>query len=101
MIVAIVRFALPKPLSVDEARATFESGAPAYQSMSGLRRKHYLIADDGLVAGGVYLWDSREQAEAIYDDEWRERLTKRYGAAPLVEYFQSPLTVDPSGVTAS
>jgi hypothetical protein len=99
MIIAIVRFALPKPLSVDEALASFEPGAPAYQTIAGLRRKHYLIADDGLVAGGVYLWDSREQAEATYNDEWRERLTKRYGAAPMVAFFQSPLTVDPSCVT--
>jgi hypothetical protein len=101
MIVAIVRFTLPKSLSVDEARATFEPGAPAYQTIPGLRRKHYLIAEDGLVAGGVYLWDSRAQAEVVYNDEWRERLTKRYGAAPVVEYFHSPLTVDPAGITAT
>jgi Putative mono-oxygenase ydhR len=99
MIVAIVRFALPTPLSVDQARTTFEPGAPAYQTIPGLRRKHYLLSDDGIVAGGVYLWDSREQAEETYNDAWRERLTKRYGASPTVEYFISPLTVDPTSIT--
>jgi hypothetical protein len=63
--------------------------------------KHYLIAEDGLVAGGVYLWDSRAHAEAVYNDEWRTRLTARYGVAPVVEYFHSPLTVDPTSITAT
>ncbi len=100
MIVAIVRFALPTSLSVDQARSTFEASAPAYQTIPGLRRKHYLLSDDGMVAGGVYLWDSREEAEETYNDAWRERLTARYGAAPTVEYFVSPLTVDPTSITA-
>jgi hypothetical protein len=100
MIIAIVRFALPQPMSADAARAAFEPGAPAFQSIAGLRRKHYLVSDDGAVAGGVYLWDSREQAEATYNDEWRERLTKRYGTPPQVEYFVSPLTVSPDAITA-
>jgi hypothetical protein len=99
MIVAIVRFALPTPMTIDEARATFEAGAPAYQVVPGLRRKHYLLAENGILAGGIYLWDSKEQAEAMYNDEWRERLTKRYGATPTVEYFLSPLTLDPTSIT--
>ena len=47
----------------------FESSAPNYQNVDGLRRKHFLLADDGRSAGGVYLWDSREQAEKLYDDD--------------------------------
>ena len=98
-VVAIVRFALPRPMTVDEARATFEAGAPAYQTMPGLQRKHYLISEDGMVAGGFYLWDSKDLAEATYNADWRERLTKRYGAPPSVEYFHSPVTVDPIAIT--
>ena len=37
----------------------FEASAPSYQNVDGLRRKHYLLSDDGRTAGGVYLWDSR------------------------------------------
>jgi len=99
MIIAIVRFALPTPMSPAEATAVFEASAPAYQSVPGLRRKHYLLAEDGRTAGGVYLWDSREQADALYDAAWRERLTARYGAPPSVEFFESPVTVDASAIT--
>ena len=98
MIVAVVNFALPAPLSTDEARAMFEASAPSYQNVDGLRRKHYLLADDGRTAGGVYLWDSREQAEALYNDEWRARLAARYGSEPHVTYYDSQVTVDPSSI---
>jgi hypothetical protein len=99
MIVAVVNFALPAPLTGDEARAMFEASAPGYQNIDGLRRKHYLLAEDGRSAGGVYLWDSREQAEALYDDAWRQRLTARYGSEPQVTFYDSQVTVDPSSIT--
>ena len=101
MIVAIVNFVFPQPLSVDKAREAFEASAPGYQSVPGLRRKHYLISDDGLTGGGVYLWDSRGQAEALYDQAWSDRLQARYGAAPTVTYFQSPVTVDPDSIISN
>jgi hypothetical protein len=98
MIVAVVNFALPAPLTTDEARAMFEASAPSYQNVDGLRRKHFLLADDGRSAGGVYLWDSREQAEALYDDAWRARLAARYGSEPNVTYYDSQVTVDSSSI---
>jgi hypothetical protein len=98
MIVAVVNFALPAPLSSDEARAMFEVSAPNYQNVPGLRRKHFLLADDGRSAGGVYLWDSREQAEALYDDAWRAKLAARYGSEPQISYYDSQVTVDPSSI---
>jgi Putative mono-oxygenase ydhR len=99
MIVAVVNFALPAPLTNDEARAMFEASAPAYQKVDGLLRKHYLLAEDGRSAGGVYLWESRDKADALYDDAWRARLAARYGSEPTVAYYDSQVTVDPSTIT--
>jgi heme-degrading monooxygenase HmoA len=98
MIVAVVNFALPAPLTTDEARAMFEASAPNYQNVDGLRRKHFLLSDDGRTAGGVYLWDSRQQAEALYDKAWRTRVAARYGSEPSVTYYDSQVTVDPSSI---
>ena len=98
MIVAVVNFALPAPLTSDEARAMFEASAPTYQNVDGLRRKHFLLGEDGRSAGGVYLWDSREQAEALYDDTWRARLAARYGSEPQITFYESQVTVDPSSI---
>ncbi|HEX2783084.1 MAG TPA: YdhR family protein [Ilumatobacteraceae bacterium] len=98
MIVAVVNFALPVPLSSDEARAMFEASAPNYQNVDGLRRKHFLLSDDGRTAGGVYLWDSREQADALYNETWRTSVAARYGSEPQVTFYDSQVTVDPSSI---
>jgi hypothetical protein len=98
MIVAVVRFPLSTPMSRVDAADWFESGATAYQQVPGLQRKHFLLGDGGATAGGVYLWDNRDAAEAFYNDTWRARLAAKYGA-PMVEYFESPVTVDPTSVT--
>lgn len=94
MIVAIVQFALPKPVSRDEAKTIFEGSAPSYQNMAGLVRKHYLLSEDGKTAGGAYTWESRAAAEAVYNDDWKALMVERYGAPPSVTYFESPVMVD-------
>jgi hypothetical protein len=94
MITAIVQFGLPKPVSLEEATRMFESTAPRYQNLPGLVRKYYLRSEDGRTAGGVYLWESRAQAEQVYNAEWRERVSKLYGDAPRVTYFDTPVIVD-------
>lgn len=101
MIVAIVRFPLPAGLTAEAARQSFEASAPNYQGLPGLHRKYYLRSEDGSVGGGVYLWESREAAEAVYDDGWRERLVERFGAEPQVEYLECPVVVDPTQIVVS
>jgi heme-degrading monooxygenase HmoA len=101
VIVAVVRFPMDPSQPADAVRSSFEASAPAYQSITGLLRKHFLRAEDGSEGGGVYLWDSRAAAEAWYTDAWRERLTQKFGAAPAIEYFESPVTVDADGVTVA
>ena len=71
MIVAIVRFPLPADMSAEQARASFEASASSYQGLPGLQRKYYVRAQDGSEGGGVYLWESRAAAEAVYDDAWK------------------------------
>ena len=94
MITAIATFRLPKSLTVDEARSIFQSTAPRYQSQPGLIRKYYVLAEDGMTAGGVYLWRSRQDAEALYTDAWRAFVTEKYGAPPQVVYMETPVIVD-------
>ena len=94
MITAIATFRLPRRLTVDEAKAIFRSTAPRYQSQPGLIRKYYVVSEDGMTAGGVYLWRSREDADAMYDDAWRAFVTEKYGAPPQVVYMNSPVVVD-------
>lgn len=94
MITAIVKFSLPQPVTIEQARDTFLSTAPRYRETEGLIRKYYLLSEDGSVAGGVYLWKSRAQAEKLYTGEWRQFVKDKYGAEPSVEFFASPVIVD-------
>jgi hypothetical protein len=93
MITAIVQFKLPEGISRAQAAALFNQSAPKYRNLPGLVRKYYLYGEDG-AAGGVYLWESRAAAEKVYDAAWRRMLTERYGAAPTVTYFETPVIVD-------
>jgi putative monooxygenase ydhR len=94
MITAIVQFELASAITLAEATRRFESSAPKYQNLAGLIRKYYIRSEDGRSAGGVYLWESRQAAERVYDGEWRERVAKLYGAKPKITWFDTPVVVD-------
>lgn len=94
MITAITTFKLAQPITREEAKRIFLSTAPNYQGVAGLLRKTYLLSQDGRVAGGVYLWETKAQAEAMYTDAWHAYVAQKYGTAPEVVYYDSPVIVD-------
>jgi len=93
MITAIVNFKLPAGTIADEATKLLKESAPKYREMPGLIRKYFLLGEDG-TGGGVYLWESREAAEALYTVSWRNMIAERYGATPSIRYFETPVIVD-------
>ena len=94
MIVSIVTFELPKRWTVEEAAAVFKSTAPRYLGKPGLVRKHYYITEAGDRAGGIYLWESKADAEACYTREWKAMVTEKYGSPPDILYAEVPVSVD-------
>ena len=94
MITALVQFTIPAPMTREKAKEVFSSTAPKYQEAQGLIRKYYLLSEDGGTAGGVYLWQSREDAEQLYTKEWKDFIHEKYGAEPSIVYFHSPVVVD-------
>ena len=92
MVTALVQFKLPPSVSRREAIDLFKASAPRYLNMPGLVRKYYLYGEDG--GGGVYLWKTREMAERVYTAEWRRMIKDRYGAEPVITYFETPVIVD-------
>ena len=93
-VTAIVRIPLSDGMTREAARAAFEASAPRYRGIQGLVRKYYLFSEEGRTGGGVYLFDSREDAERLYDDAWKANIRERYGADPSIEIFESPVIVD-------
>jgi Putative mono-oxygenase ydhR len=94
MITAITTFRLPKPITRAEVRTIFLSTAPKYLGVPGLVRKVYVLSQDGSTAGGIYLWNSRAEADATYTESWRAFVREKYGTDPSVQYFDSPVVVD-------
>lgn len=94
MITALVQFTLPQPLPIKKACEVFSGSAQKYREIHGLIRKYYILSQDGRTAGGVYLWDSKEDANLLYTEEWKQFIFDKYGVLPSVTYFESPVIVD-------
>ncbi len=71
------------------ARAIFE-GLP------GLRFKFFTLDERQQRAMNIYVWDSKEAAEAFFTEEIRERVTGLYGVPPSVSFLEIAEIVDNS-----
>ena len=96
MLIAIVEIprATPKP-DKEAAVARALGSAPLYRKVDGLIRTDFLNGEDG--GGGVYLFESREAAEAWFNDEWWGWIEERFGARPTLKFFDHYVTVDNAG----
>ena len=93
MIIAVVQIPMPKREKTAAIQAQAKS-APTFRALAdrGLLRKDFLNGDAG--GGGVYYWVSREAAEAWYTPEWKAKAAATFGAAPVITYYESYVTVD-------
>jgi len=87
MITAIVRYRLPASIDHDACLAHFTKIAPGFRGAKGLISKHFIWSENG-AAGGVYQWETLEDARAFYSGPWRKGIVERYGMEPEIEYFE-------------
>jgi len=73
-----------------EARATI----PRWRANTQLARKHYLLSEDGAESAGLYIWPTREAAEAAHDAAWRAAVAQRTGAPPTIRYLNLQMLLD-------
>jgi hypothetical protein len=93
MITAIVRFQLPKGMTLEDAKSIYQKSTPNCQRAPGLIRKYYLFGQDQ-VGGGVYLRQNRKAAEKMYSPAWKKMIAERYGAPAEIHYYETPVIVD-------
>lgn len=101
MILELVLFKSPQGKSRAEILEDAKHTLPRWQANAELLRKHYLLSEDGLEGGGVYLWPSREAAEKGHDAEWRAGVVKRTGAEPVIRYFDLLMLLDNGAKTVT
>lgn len=75
-------YAVPSSLDETAIRRQFDAVADRYIGISGLVRKYFGLSDDGRSVVGIYLWTSKEAADAFYTPDWIAGVTERWGAAP-------------------
>jgi len=93
MMTAIVQYKLPPQMSQSACAEHFRAIAPRFRDVPGLIRKQFICAEDGW-AGGVYLWQTREDAEAFYAGPWLDGIRDRYGMDPQIRFFETPCITD-------
>lgn len=72
--IALVRFTPRAKMSQEEYKAFLIKMMPMFQNAEGLNHKYFTASETGSV--GVYEWQSKEAAEAFYNEAWRAQMDK-------------------------
>ena len=80
----------------ERLKEKFLETAPIYQDTQGLLRKNYIVDLDNHRAGGVYCFDTKQNAKNWFDDARIAWITERY-SKPNIEFFENPVIVDNDG----
>jgi len=91
---AVVTMPIPAGLTLADYAAYVKEIAPRFEGVAGLVRKNFLFNREAGLAGGVYTWRERAQGETFYAGVWRDNILKKFGVAPNIEWFDSPVIVD-------
>jgi hypothetical protein len=78
--------------SEEAATKSARNAAPIYVDKPGLKCKYFLNGAAG--GGGVYLWESREAADAWYNEDWAGEIEARFGAKPTLTYYENYVVLD-------
>jgi len=94
MITVLWTFRIAQPLLVAELIAIIEQSAPNYLNVPGLVRKYFGLAKGGDSIVGIYLWADRAAADAFFTPAWVEAVTRRWGAPPQRQDWDTPMVVE-------
>jgi hypothetical protein len=98
MITAVVLYKLPSHIGKEDCRKHFIGIAKGFGEAKGLIRKQFMWNESGM-AGGVYQWESLDDAKRFYEGPWLDGILDRYGQYPTIQYFTTFAICDnPGGV---
>jgi hypothetical protein len=94
MILELVEFNSPKGWSRQQVAEEARHVVAKWRANKELLRKHFLLELDGRTGAGVYIWPSVAAARRAHDEQWRQSIIRRTGAAPTIRYFDLFLLID-------
>jgi hypothetical protein len=87
-------FEVPEGSTKADLVSTIKATAHTYQGIPGLIRKYYGISEDARSIVGIYLWESKAAADALYTADWVAMVTKRWGSPPARQDWSTPMVVE-------
>lgn len=93
MITAITRFRLRPGLTREQAIEEIKETIPMYMGRPGLVRKYICLNFEEGWGCGVYLWESRQQAEQFFAFA-RQKIREQTGSEPEISLLETPVIVD-------
>jgi hypothetical protein len=94
MVTSVTRFQLPPGIPVEAVKKGFVEVAPKFKQPSGLLRKYFLVSEDGKTGGGIYLWNSMNEARTFSEGVLRSMIREKFNTEPSIEYYDAPVIVD-------
>jgi hypothetical protein len=101
MILELVEFNSPKGWTRQQVAEDARHVIPKWQGNKELLRKHFLLELNGKTGAGVYIWPSLDAAQRAHNEDWKQSIIKRTGAAPTIRYFDLFLLIDNENATAT
>ena len=95
MITVIVKYTTSKSYTQEEITGMLRFGAEKmFQGMPHLHNKQFCFDVETSEGVSVYLWDSRKNAEAFFNDAFLEQFQQSMGTVPSIEFYSTILAVD-------
>ena len=91
--IAIVRVRIPWYAPAFPVRRGFRAAVPEYEAIPTLEDKYFTLTEDGYF-GGIYVWHSRDAAQAYYSAAWRRGVRERRGTEPEVTPLDVVAVID-------
>lgn len=79
----IVFITYESELSVEEIEALFRERSQTYREMEGLLQKFYLHDEESGRVGGIYVFDSEESRDALFDSDIHASLRDAYAVRDI------------------
>jgi len=94
MTTVIVNYSFPKKMSRSETLERFKQAAETFVGMDGLNSKQFIYDELSGKCFSVYNWESREKAEALFNDDFIADFERIVGTTPTFKMHDCLVMVD-------